>query len=80
MIISRETLKDALDRAILDVSAPHLDVGPLLGSVTPVRIGFTDTLALLESGEPAFSLDVGDNTLTVRRQDGGMLVMLNLKW
>lgn len=80
LVCTRDTLAEALNRAVSAADSPHVDLGPMLHASTPVRIGFDDVHALLESGEPAFSLEVGDAALTVRRQDGGMMAELEIKW
>lgn len=77
---ARETLADLFDRAFLAADSPHVDLGPLLGSSTPIRVGLDDVHALLQSAEPAFNIEVANAALTVRRQDGGMMAELEIKW
>lgn len=78
--LSRGELNWMRDRAVLTMDSPHVDIGHLFGRTTPVRLGLDDVHALLESGEPAFKLEVSDTSLTVRRQDGGMLAELEFQW
>jgi hypothetical protein len=78
-IVTRNALSDAMD-VEQEIDSPHVDLGPLLGADRPLRIGLDDLHELLQSGEPAFSLEYGDTSLTVRRQDGGMMATLEFKW
>lgn len=79
MIVTRNALSDAIDK-LADLDSPHVDLGPLLGTDKPIRIGLDDLHELLQSGEPAFSLEYGDTSLTVCRQDGGMMATVEIKW
>lgn len=78
-IVARDALSAAIDTE-QDIDSPHVDLGPLLGAGKPVRVGLEDLHELLLSGEPAFSIEYGDTTLTVRKQDGGMMTTLSLAW
>jgi hypothetical protein len=79
--VSRDSLKDLIDRALLDANYPHVDLGPLLGVDIAVRVGIDDVLPLLNTEEPAFRLELGDGkAITVRRQDGGMMATVEVKW
>lgn len=80
MILSNAELKWIRDQAVLTLDSPHIDLSHLLGVATPVCIGLDDVHELLKSGEPSFSLELGDSKLTVRRQDGGMLAELEIKF
>lgn len=77
--IDRDALAAALD-VYRDLDEPHVNLGPLLGTDRPLRVGLDDLHELLQSGEPTFSIEYGDAELTVRKQDGGMMATLALHW
>jgi hypothetical protein len=77
--VARNELKALLDNALTAMDSPHVDLGAFFDGAN-VKIGVTDLHMLLQSVEPAFQLELGDTTLTVRRQDGGMMATLDLKW
>ncbi len=76
MIITRSDL----DAAIRDTDAPHVDLGRTLGLNRELRVGLEDMHALLASGEPAFRLEWNNATVTVKRQDGGVMATLEIRW
>jgi hypothetical protein len=78
--LSRDDLKWLRDEAVLTMDNPHVDISHLLHTTTPVRLGLDDVHELLSSGEPAFSLEVGETELTVRRADGGLMATLQIKF
>jgi hypothetical protein len=74
--LTAQSLRDSV--AALD--SPHVDLGPLLGLDGPLRVGMSDVHDLLKSGEPAFTIEACDATLSVHRQDGGLMATLEVKW
>lgn len=65
-IVATNSLRQALDAAIEAADSPHFDLGPFLGTQTPVKIGLIDMHELLQHGEPALELEFEGKTLTVR--------------
>lgn len=76
MIVTR----DSIESAIRDTDAPHVNLGPVLGLNGELRVGLEDMHALLASGEPSFRLEWNNAVVTVRRQDGGVMATLEVRW
>lgn len=75
MQIDRDALQALIDAAA-ETSAPHVDVGRILGLGVPLKIAVEDVgQTLLENAILAFSLEYADDRrVHVRSEDGGLLV------
>lgn len=69
-----------LSAIALSSDGVHVDLGPSLGLSAPLRLGLDDVQELLATGEPTFSLEIGDAAVTVRKQDGGMMASVAVHW
>jgi hypothetical protein len=74
--LGSQSLEDSLETT----SAPHVDLAPLLGLDGPLRVGVGDVDALLRTGVPAFHISLDKTTLTVHREDGGLMATLALRF
>lgn len=78
--VSHWALGELLAKAPRAVSDPHVDLSSVLGTPHAVRVGLSELSALLESGEPTYELSIDDTTLTVRRQDGGVMGAIQFRF
>ena len=57
-----------------------VNIAPALGLSTPLRIGLDDVSRLVQTGEPAFHLEVDGATVTVKSESGGWLAELMVRF
>lgn len=72
--VGRDKLQALIDAAS-EINSPHVDLAPILGVTTPVRVGVSDIgQALLTHDLPSFSVEIGDDdSIEVSHIDGGVL-------
>jgi hypothetical protein len=67
--------------SLLDsLNSPHVDLAPLLGVDGPLVVGVNDLAGVIASKEPTFHLSYEDASLIVRREDGGVMATLEVKF
>jgi hypothetical protein len=71
----------ALCQSAKELDAPHVDIGPLLGASRPVVVGVDDLhQVLLYHQAPGLSIHWDGGDVEVKRQDGGAMATLTVKW
>lgn len=71
----------ALCESAKAVDSPHVDLGPLLGLSTPCLVGVDDLhQVLLDHQAPGLSIHWDGGDVTVKREDGGAMATLTVKW
>jgi hypothetical protein len=71
---------DALKTALDTIATPHIDLAPLLHLDGPLRVEVVAMEALLMLGEPEIHLSYEDGSLTIHREDGGVMATLEVKF
>jgi hypothetical protein len=72
---------DALVRTAKSIDAPHVDLSTVFGLDRPLLVGVDDLHAALWNQElPQVSIHYEDATVTLKKQDGGIMATLEIKF
>jgi hypothetical protein len=79
--LSADALR-ALAQAASEDGSIHVDVAPLLGLSSPVRVGVADVLCAVGGceGSPSLTVEVGSAILSISRQDNGAMAKLAIQF